>query len=178
MYPIVECYNVDEEYLYNKTYLFIQGYATGRGFKNTLKALPLARKIHNGQYRKGLVEVSGQQVRLPYILHCLKVCSTLISLNLMLPDEELDVLYTCALLHDTLEDGEEFFPKGGIEYEQDYGFPPEVTETIKLLRSEAPSCKIMVGGAVLNQEYADLIAADFYAKDAKQSVDIAKIVLG
>ena len=133
LYPIVECYNVDEEYLYNKTYLFIQGYATGRGLKNTLKALPLARRIHNGQYRKGLVEVNGKQVQLPYILHCLKVCSTLISLNLPLPDNELDVLYTCALLHDTLEDGEEYFPKGGIEYEQDYGFPPEVTETIKLL---------------------------------------------
>ena len=71
MYPIVECYDVDEEYLYNKTYLFIQGYATGRGFKNTLKALPLARKIHNGQYRKGLVDINGEKVRLPYILHCL-----------------------------------------------------------------------------------------------------------
>lgn len=137
LYPIVECYNVDEEYLYNKTYLFIQGYATGRGLKNTLKALPLARKIHNGQYRKGLVEINGKQVKLPYLLHCLKVCSTLISLNLPLTDEELDILYTCALLHDTLEDGEDFFPKGGLEYEQDYGFPPEVTETIKLLSKHA-----------------------------------------
>lgn len=137
MYPIVECYNVHEEYLYNKTYLFIQGYATGRGLKNTLKALPLARKIHNGQYRKGLVEINGEQVRLPYILHCLKVCSTLISLNLPLDDNELDILYTCALLHDTLEDGEEYFPKGGIEYEQDYGFPTEVTNTIQLLSKHA-----------------------------------------
>ena len=135
--PIVECYNVEEEYLYNKTYLFIKGFSAGRNFKNTLKALPLARKMHNGQYRKGLIEVNGQMVKLPYILHCLKVCSTLISLNVPMNDEELDILYTCAILHDTLEDAEEYFPKGGIEYEQEYGFPSIVSETIKLLSKHA-----------------------------------------
>jgi 5-methyltetrahydrofolate--homocysteine methyltransferase len=35
-----------------------------------------------------------------------------------------------------------------------------------------------VGGAVLTPEYAEEIGADFYAKDAKQSADIAKMVLG
>ncbi len=50
-------------------------------------------------------------------------------------------------------------------------------ETIKLLR-EHHECKIMVGGAVLTPEYAEMIGADFYAKDAKQSCDIAKIVFG
>ena len=39
-------------------------------------------------------------------------------------------------------------------------------------------CKVMVGGAVLTPEYAKEIHADFYAKDAKESVDIAKRVLG
>lgn len=131
--PIVEDYNVDEEYLYSRAYLFIKGFATGRNFNNTLKALPLARKLHNGQYRKGLVEVNGQMVHLPYLLHCLKVCSTLMSLNIPMTDEELDILYTCAILHDTLEEAEQYFPKGGIEYEQDYGFPAIVGETIKLL---------------------------------------------
>lgn len=131
--PIVESYNVDEEYLYNKNYLFIKGVATGRNFKHTLKALPLARKIHNGQYRKGLVEVNGKKVQLPYILHCLKVCSTLIALNLPMTDEELDILYACALLHDTLEDGEKYFPRGGIEFTQEYNFPPEVEKVIHLL---------------------------------------------
>lgn len=135
--PIVESYNVDEEYLYNKTYLFIKGYAVGRKFQNTLKALPLARKIHNNQYRKGLVEVDGKIVHLPYILHCLKVCSTLIALDLPLDDEELDILYTCALLHDTLEDGD--FPKGGLEYHEDYGFPKRVGKIIKLLSKHAGS---------------------------------------
>lgn len=43
-------------------------------------------------------------------------------------------------------------------------------ETIRQLREKAPDCKVMVGGAVLNQEYADMIGADFYGKDAMQSV--------
>lgn len=133
MIPIIESYNLDEEYLYSKAYLFIKGGATFKNFKYTLKALPLARKVHNGQYRKGEVEVDGKKVHLPYILHCLKVCSTLIALHLPLTDEELDILYTCALLHDTLEDGEEYFPKGGIELILDYGFPEEVYNIIKLL---------------------------------------------
>ena len=47
-------------------------------------------------------------------------------------------------------------------------------ETIKQLREKAPQCKVMVGGAVLNQEYADMIGADFYGKDAMQSVHYAQ----
>ena len=166
MTPLVESYNIDEEYLYNKTYLFIKGYAKGRNYRNTLKALPLARKMHDGQHRKGLQEVevinhivemvpdesltddcSGKPVmkpviknvhekilvHLPYILHSLKVCSTLISLNIPLPDEEMDILLTCAILHDTLEDCDEYFPNGGEEYVTTYGFPEEVRDVIQLL---------------------------------------------
>ncbi len=47
-------------------------------------------------------------------------------------------------------------------------------ETIRLLKEKAPKCRIMVGGAVLNQEYADMIGADFYGKDAMQSVHYAQ----
>jgi 5-methyltetrahydrofolate--homocysteine methyltransferase len=47
-------------------------------------------------------------------------------------------------------------------------------ETIKALKSENIKCKIFVGGAVLNQEYADMIDADYYAKDAKEAVEIAE----
>lgn len=47
-------------------------------------------------------------------------------------------------------------------------------ESIKELHKEAPWCKIMVGGAVLTQEYADMIGADFYGKDAMQSVYYAE----
>ena len=47
-------------------------------------------------------------------------------------------------------------------------------KTIKLLNQEYPSCKIMVGGAVLTQDYADRIGADFYSKDAMGSVRYAE----
>ncbi|MCD7918618.1 MAG: homocysteine S-methyltransferase family protein [Clostridiales bacterium] len=50
--------------------------------------------------------------------------------------------------------------------------------TIKALRASGHPCKIMVGGAVLTPEYAAEIGADFYSKDAKQSADIARQVLG
>ena len=49
-------------------------------------------------------------------------------------------------------------------------------ETIKQLREKAPDCLVMVGGAVLNQDYADMIGADFYGKDAMQSVHYAQKV--
>ena len=51
-------------------------------------------------------------------------------------------------------------------------------ETIKLLREKKPDCKVMVGGAVLNQDYADMIGADFYGKDAMQSVHYAQKFFG
>ena len=49
-------------------------------------------------------------------------------------------------------------------------------ETIRQLRERAPGCLVMVGGAVLNQDYADMIRADFYGKDAMQSVHYAQEV--
>ncbi len=51
-------------------------------------------------------------------------------------------------------------------------------ETIKQLREKAPGCKVMVGGAVLTPEYADMIGADYYAKDAMQSVHYAEKISG
>ena len=50
--------------------------------------------------------------------------------------------------------------------------------TIRLLREEQVPCKVVVGGAVLTADYAQKIGADFYAKDAKESVDIARTVIG
>ena len=46
-------------------------------------------------------------------------------------------------------------------------------ETIALLRREAPWCRIMVGGAVLTEEYARRMGADFYGKDAMSDVRYA-----
>jgi len=50
---------------------------------------------------------------------------------------------------------------------------PAMEETIKLIRQDAPWCKVIVGGAVLNREYADMIGADYYAKDAMEGVRFA-----
>ena len=55
---------------------------------------------------------------------------------------------------------------------------PAMEETIRLLRKEAPWCKVCVGGAVLTPEYAEMIGADFYGKDAMETVKYAKIVFG
>ena len=51
-------------------------------------------------------------------------------------------------------------------------------ETIAALHAAKLDCKVMVGGAVLTHEYAEKIGADWYAKDAKQSADIAKEFFG
>ena len=50
--------------------------------------------------------------------------------------------------------------------------------TIEALRASGHDCKVMVGGAVLTADYAEEIGADYYTKDAKASVDVAKEVLG
>lgn len=50
--------------------------------------------------------------------------------------------------------------------------------TIKLLHENNVNCKIVVGGAVLTPDYAEKIGADFYARDAKETVDIARKVYG
>lgn len=175
--PMVESYDTNKEYLYNKPYLFIKGFAEGRNFRYTLKALPLARRMHDGQFRKGLQEIeivnhiveddgvvkdvpTRVQVQLPYVLHCLKVCSTLISLNIPMSDEELDILYACALLHDTLEDAEEYFPKNGEEYVTEYNFPPIVRDTIRLLSKHTGSDKYELNAyfnAIKKNKFALLI---------------------
>lgn len=51
-------------------------------------------------------------------------------------------------------------------------------DTIKDLKKENPEFVVMVGGAVLNHDYANMINADFYAKDAREAVNIARKVLG
>ena len=50
--------------------------------------------------------------------------------------------------------------------------------TVKLLRENNVDCKIIVGGAVVTADYAEQIGADYYAKDAKESVDIARKFFG
>ena len=54
---------------------------------------------------------------------------------------------------------------------------PAMEDTIKLIHEKAPWCKVMVGGAVLTQEYADKIGADAYSKDAMGSVRYVESLL-
>lgn len=51
---------------------------------------------------------------------------------------------------------------------------PAMEETIKLISKLKPDCKVVVGGAVLTQEYADMIHADKYAKNAMETVRYAE----
>ena len=51
-------------------------------------------------------------------------------------------------------------------------------DTIKALRESGHDCKVMVGGAVLTEDYAQQMGADYYARNAKEGADVAKIVLG
>ena len=53
---------------------------------------------------------------------------------------------------------------------------PAMEETIRQLRKAAPHCRVVVGGAVLTQDYADAIGADKYAKDAMETVRYAEEV--
>ncbi len=54
---------------------------------------------------------------------------------------------------------------------------PAMEETIKLIKKEAPWCKIVVGGAVLTKEFAKKIGADKYAKDAMETVRYAETII-
>ncbi len=51
---------------------------------------------------------------------------------------------------------------------------PAMEKTIQLIKKDCPNVKIMVGGAVLNHEYTEMIGADKYAKDAMEAVRYAQ----
>lgn len=154
---IVESFNVKEAFLYDNTYLFIKGYATGLELTQTLKALPLVRKFHNGQYRKGEIDVNGVKYQLPYVLHVLKVCSTLISLHLPLSKEELDDLFAAALLHDSIEDCAQYFPENGKELITTYGFSNNVYTIVKLVSKKSGYTETQL------DEYFDAIKKNKFA---------------
>ena len=104
---------------YAKSFMFIKGYAVGKELNQTLIALSVARRLHDGQYRK-----DGT----PYICHPLKVCSTLISFRI-----DDDVTLAAALLHDVLEDCEDRLPHGAKELSETYGISDEVIHIVELL---------------------------------------------
>ncbi len=55
---------------------------------------------------------------------------------------------------------------------------PRMREVIEGVRARGLPCLVMVGGAVLNQDYADQIGADAYSEDARQAVLSAQRLLG
>lgn len=108
---------------YVKPYMFIKGFAYGRDLKQTLMALSVARKLHDGQYRK-----DGT----PYISHPLKVCTTLISYGVV-----DDIILAAALLHDVLEDCSDEIMPGGKELLNEYHLNPEILDIITLLTKKS-----------------------------------------
>ncbi len=117
--PMNDKFDEKDTYQYIKTYMFIKGFAMGKGLPQVMLALPVARKLHDGQYRK-----SGE----PYFTHPLKVCSTLISYGI-----DDDITLATAILHDVLEDCGEKLPNGGQDLVDEYGIMPEIVENIALL---------------------------------------------
>lgn len=116
-------FNQVDTAVYAKTYFFIKGYATGLDLSQTLIALALARRLHEGQYRK-----DGS----PYIIHPLKVCSTLISYGI-----KDDVTLAAALLHDAFEDCLDKLPMGGQELYLEYHLDKEVYDIVMLLTKQS-----------------------------------------
>lgn len=55
---------------------------------------------------------------------------------------------------------------------------PAMEETIRLLKTQCPTCRVVVGGAVLTADYASAIGAHYYAKDASATVSAARVVFG
>ena len=108
---------------YIKTYMFIRGYAVAKNLNQTLIALCVGRRLHDGQYRK-----DGT----PYFSHPLKVCSTLISYGI-----DDDVTLAAALLHDVLEDCGDKLSMGEKELIVKYGLSKEVVEIVTLLTKES-----------------------------------------
>ena len=117
-----DVFNEKDTSIYIKSYMFIKGVAIARNYTQTLIALAVARRMHEGQYRK-----DGT----PYFVHPLKVCSTLINYGI-----DDDAVLASALLHDVLEDCKDKLPMGGKELVSEYGLSHEVFEIITLLTKE------------------------------------------
>lgn len=120
---MMDTFNQEDVPKYIKSYMFIKGYAIAKNLNQTIIALTIARRMHDGQYRKG-----GD----PYLCHPLKVCSTLINYGI-----DDDATLSAALLHDVLEDCQEKLPLSGKELVSEYGVSQEVFDIISLLTKES-----------------------------------------
>lgn len=118
-----DTFNEEDTRQYIKSYMFIKGFSVGKNLSQTKVALSLARRLHDGQYRK-----DGT----PYIKHPLKVCSTLISCGV-----DDDITLAASLLHDVLEDCHEKLPLNGKELLSEYNLSKDVLDIILLLTKES-----------------------------------------
>ncbi|MBQ9008808.1 MAG: cobalamin-dependent protein, partial [Clostridia bacterium] len=55
---------------------------------------------------------------------------------------------------------------------------PAMERTIRLMHDSGVTIPVVVGGAVLTEAYAEKIGADYYARDAKATADIARKIIG
>lgn len=101
-----------------KSYYFVKGFAFANSFHNMQKALVLAKKMHDGQYRRGGAE---------YLVHPLRVCCYLISLGF-----KDDILLSAALLHDVIEDVE-YIRNDPKKIVKEFGISQEVLDLILLV---------------------------------------------
>lgn len=88
-----------------------------------------------------------------------------------------------------LDLGKDVAPETIVETVRERGIPlvglsalmtttaPYMGETIRQLRDSGLPCKVVVGGAVITQDYADSIGADHYAADAMETVHYAQELL-
>lgn len=102
---------------YRKTLLFIRGFAKGKNMSNTLKALALAERLHEGQFRK-----CGD----PFIIHPLRVASYLISLKI-----NDDITCAAALLHEVFKQCN--IDRESNELVEKYNLDSQVVDLIKLV---------------------------------------------
>lgn len=117
-----DTFNEEDIPKYIKSYMFIKGFSVAKNLKQTIVALSVARHFHEGQYRKD---------GMPYIIHPLKVCSTLINYGV-----DDDITLAAALLHDVLEDCADKLPLKGQELVTEYHIDKEVLSIITLLTKE------------------------------------------
>lgn len=124
-------YNKDEYWMIFSAYEFLEYYSFENRLWNTCIALPLARGLHDGTYRRATITKHGSTYRLPYVIHCLRVCKMLADINIPISKEDEDILLAAALCHDMIEDLN--FENGGKELVDEYGLDPRVYETVLLV---------------------------------------------
>lgn len=127
--PQILSYNENEFWMIKSTYDYIEFYALNNGLRNTAIALPLARGLHNGSHRKSSITKNGVSYRLPYVIHCLRVCRMLADIQIPLPRDEEDIVLAAALCHDMIEDIP--FPDHGKELYTKFHLDKRVYDTVK-----------------------------------------------